>query len=324
MEEYILNPDLPLVAENYKGNLLKKGRFTNHPWPDTEAGFGKVLKWMFTPNPQKEEKKKDKFRLNVIRNNRIFTSIEDCIVWLGHSSFFIRLNGKNLLFDPVLRGLPALNRFSELPCREEDILNIDYLLLSHAHRDHFDKDSLEKIFSQNPHAKILSPLKVGKLVQRINKKMHVEEAAWYQQFRTEGVRITFLPALHWHRRHLNDFNKMLWGSFMIETASIKIFYAGDTAYGSHFKDIRNKLGEPDICLLPIGAYKPTFLMKQSHMDPYEAIQSFFDMNGKKFIPMHYGTFDLANEPLGEPIRILRKELDENYLKELAIGEKFLL
>jgi L-ascorbate metabolism protein UlaG (beta-lactamase superfamily) len=117
---------------------------------------------------------------------------------------------------------------------------------------------------------------------------------------------------------------MLWGAFMIETNNQKLFYSGDTAYGSHFTEIKDVLGPPDICFLPIGAYKPTFLMKQSHMDPYEAIQAFKDLNGKKFIPMHYGTFDLANEPLGEPIRILRKELDQKFLKVLAVGEKVLL
>lgn len=324
MEKYILNPELPVVNKNYKGNLVKDGRFSNHPWPDTDASFGKVLKWMLSSNPQKLEKKKDDFRLTVLKDPTIFQETRDCIVWLGHSSFLLRVKGRNLLFDPVLGKLPLMKRFSDFPCPEESIQNIDYILLSHAHRDHFDDASLKKIFAQNPAAEVLAPLKVGKLVKKLNKNIPQQEAGWYQQFKTEDVTITFLPALHWHRRHAYDFNEMLWGSFMIETSNHKLFYAGDTAYGSHFSEIKEVMGAPDICFLPIGAYKPTFLMKQSHMDPYEAIEAFKDFNGKKFIPMHYGTFDLANEPLGEPIRILRKELDQKYLKVLAVGEKFLL
>lgn len=325
MEKYLLNPDLPLINNNFKGNFIKHGKFSNYPWPDTDASLGNVLKWFLSPNPQKEEKKRDEFKLQVIKDPSIFDTQEDAVVWLGHSSFFIRIGGKNLLFDPVIKGLPLMKRHAEFPCEPDKIKNIDYILLSHGHRDHFDTASLKIIIEQNPLAKVLGPLKLCGLIRKFNKKVMVQEAAWYQEFNTENtLKITFLPALHWHRRSMTDFNEVSWGAFMIQTKNQKIFYAGDTAYGSHFKDIKNIMGVSDICLLPIGAYKPTFLMQASHMSPTDAIQAFKDLEGKKIIPMHYGTFDLSNEPLGEPIRILRKELNTNYLTELAVGEKFLL
>lgn len=320
MEKYISNPDLPLINRNFKGNLMKDGRFSNHPWPDTDASLKNVLKWFLTPNPQRQEKKEDTFRLKVIRNEKIFERKENGIVWLGHSAFFLRLDGKSLLFDPVLFSLPLIKRLAELPCAADKIKNIDYLLLSHGHRDHFDNKSLETVLRQNPRAIVLCPLKIGSLVRKLDRDRTIQEAGWYQEFRTGGVKITMLPALHWHRRYTGDFNEMLWGSFMVEGRDQKIFFAGDTAYGSHFSEIRSVTGAPDICLLPIGAYKPPFLMQASHMNPQEAVRSFTDLGGKQFIPMHYGTYDLANEPIGEPIRMVRKDLSADKLKELAVGE----
>src|SRR5690606_13874676 len=131
---------------------------------------------------------------------------------------------------------------ADLPCTTDKIKNIDYLLLSHGHRDHFDNKSLEIVLQQNPQAIALCPLNIGSLVRKLDKDRTIQEAGWYQQFLTDGLKITMLPALHWHRRHTSDFNEMLWGSFMIEGRDQKIFFAGDTAYGSHFSQICSVMG----------------------------------------------------------------------------------
>jgi len=177
--------------------------------------------------------------------------------------------------------------------------------------------------------KVLIPLNgsrlfSGKKLRKINR----QEASWYQEYNiSEDIRIIFLPAKHWGRRGLNDFNKTLWGSFLIIANGMKIFFAGDTAYCEDlFKEIRQLFGDIDICLLPIGAYSPAFLMQREHTNPEEAVQAFSDLGGKLFIPMHYGTYDLSNEPLGEPIVRLRQRAIEkgveNQIKELSVGEKF--
>jgi L-ascorbate metabolism protein UlaG (beta-lactamase superfamily) len=85
-----------------------------------------------------------------------------------------------------------------------------------------------------------------------------------------------------------------------------IFFAGDTALKGHFEEIRQLFGAPDICMMPVGAYKPAFLMQQSHLNPYEAVEAFHRLGGQTFIPMHYGTFDLSDEPAGEPVRLLQQ------------------
>jgi L-ascorbate metabolism protein UlaG (beta-lactamase superfamily) len=319
------NPSLPFVKKDYPGNELKEGKFTNAPWPDTDASLSNVIKWMFTPNPQREEKKKDKYTPTIHDANDIFTSSQDMIVWLGHATFFIRLAQKNILIDPIFGNLPLTPRLLPFPANSKNIKGLDYLLLSHGHRDHFDVPSLKKVIKNNPKLKILGPLHLHNLVKRtLDNNLQVEEAGWFQQFNTEKIKITYLPALHWHKRGVTDFNTVLWGSFYIETTTTKIFFAGDTAYGSHFTDIKNTMGTPDICILPIGAYKPPFLMNKSHMNPEEAIKAFYDLHGKVFIPMHFGTYDLANEPISEPIRYIRSHLPSNFLKELEPGEKLIL
>jgi len=319
------NPNLPFVRKDYPGNELKEGKFTNAPWPDTDASLMNVLKWMITPNPQREEKKKDSYSPHIHDANDIFTSTQDMIVWLGHASFFIRLDQTTILIDPIFGNIPLTPRLLPFPVDSKNIKNLEYLLLSHGHRDHFDVPSLKKVINNNPNVKLLGPLKINQLVKStLTTDVFVEEAGWYQQFITDKIKITFLPALHWHKRGVTDFNTVLWGSFYLESPTAKIFFAGDTAYGSHFNDIKQVMGAPDICILPIGAYKPSFLMNKSHMNPEEAIRAFYDLEGKVFIPMHFGTYDLANEPISEPIRFVRSNLSSHLLKELEPGEKLIL
>lgn len=116
---------------------------------------------------------------------------------------------------------------------------------------------------------------------------------------------------------------------MIIGKQVKIFFAGDSAYHPDiYKDIFNLFGEIDICIFPIGAYSPKFMMASSHMNPEEAVSAFNYLKGKIFIPMHYGTFDLSDEPLGEPIKRLRTTIIENNqvdkLIELSIGGSYLI
>ena len=159
------------------------------------------------------------------------------------------------------------------------------------------------------------------------KKIPVQEAGWYQEYRMgKNLRIIFVPAKHWGRRGLNDFNRVLWGGFLIMDGNTKLFFAGDSAYDPClFKEIRQLFGDMDICLLPVGAYSPPFVMQKAHMNPEEAVQVFSDLGGRYFIPMHYGTYDLSDEPLSEPIKRLRQCLSdkgmEHRIKELAVGER---
>jgi L-ascorbate metabolism protein UlaG (beta-lactamase superfamily) len=175
------------------------------------------------------------------------------------------------------------------------------------------------------------PLNAKRLLNKdMFEKIQMQEAGWYQEYKLDkNIRIIFLPAKHWGRRSLTDFNKTLWGSFLIISGNTKIFFAGDSAYDSElYQDIHEIFGEMDICLLPIGSYAPQWFMSKTHMNPEEAVKAFDDLKGRLFIPMHYGTFNMSDEPSGEPIKKLREiaeiRSDSGEIAELLIGEKLLM
>lgn len=323
---YTYNKKLPILKKGWKGNIKINHQFFNDPIVEKPPLLN-VLKWKFSRNPQKKEKQKDTFKLQVIPLND-FNKTVDKIVWLGHASFLITINGVSLITDPCFYDLPMTKRKVSLPCPIENLQQLDYLLLSHDHRDHFDQKSIQQIIQNNPTIEALTALNIPKLFKKYKlDSIAIQEAAWYQAYEiSKNIRIIFLPAKHWGRRGLNDFNKNLWGSFLIIAGDTKIFFAGDTAYSSIFKDIQAEFGNMDICMLPIAAYSPRYMMETSHCTPEEAFLIFNDLGGKTFIPMHYGTYDLSDEPLGEPIKRLNKCFDNNKyaLKELAVGELFLI
>lgn len=324
MTKYIFNTALPIRKKGWKGNPVVKGRFTNGGTPISPS-FGSLLKWKLGRNPQKAEKKAENYQVpsQPITN---FSRKENQIIWLGHASFWITINGVNLLTDPCFFDSMGLKRQFPIPCSIDKIVDVDYLLVSHDHRDHLDIKTLEHICGNNPKIELLLPLKANQVLSKKLKAIPRQEAGWYQSYKlSHDIRITFLPAEHWGRRGPFDFNQSLWGSFLIEAGDKKIFFAGDTASNNQiFKDIRQEFGDMDICLLPIGAYAPKFIMDTSHVTPEEAAQIFEDLGGKLFIPMHYGTFDLSNEPLGEPIKRLKIHYQDHpeQIRPLVVGETF--
>jgi len=320
MIEYKHNTSLKIIKKDWKGNTFIDGEFANNGKKDLKFTPYDILKWKISKNPQEKEKKDDEFTLKVIKSTNFLKSNEDMIVWLGHATFFIRINGKTLITDPIFYDMPMVKRLVELPCKVSDLKNIDYILLSHGHRDHFDKKSISELHQNNPNIEALVPLELADFFRK--EKIANQQAGWYQKFETtKDLEIFFTPAKHWNRRGAFDFNKTLWGSFVIRANGKTIYFAGDTAYGEHFSEINKLFGNIDYCLLPVGAYKPDYIMKQSHISPNEALAAFDNLKGKMFIPMHYATYDLADEPLGEPVRILQKNNNIQNIRILDIGEQ---
>ncbi len=320
--EYKSNPALKTIKTKREGNPVLKGKFVNSSIQNNNLSLFSILKWKLSKNPQAEEKKNDNFKLTTIPNNSFLKSYEDMIIWLGHASFFIRINDINILIDPVFFSMPGFKRLSQLPCNIEEFIDINYLLISHFHRDHFDKKSVSILCNNNPGIEALIPLAGSRYFNKM--KIKTQEAAWYQKYDTEKIEVLFLPAKHWHKRSLNDTNKVLWGSFIIKSENTIIYFAGDTAYGNHFADIQKEFSDIDYCILPIGAYKPEYIMKDSHMAPKEALKAFTELGGKTMIPMHYGTFDLSDEPLGEPYRVTVQEANNYNIKFMNVGEELKL
>lgn len=321
------NEALRTIRPGYAGNKLVGREFCNGE-ALFEPQLSTVLRWQLTANPQKEEKKRDAWVPQVVPCAEAFFSTEDMLVWLGHAGFLLRIQGVNLLFDPVLFSSLGLRHRHALPCQPADVRNIDYLLLSHGHRDHLDEQTIKVLAKQNPQMRVLSSLGMAPLLRGLAPTLPVQEAGWWQQYDlgpAAPFEVYYLPASHWSRRGLFDLNQVLWGSFLIKTADDRlIYFAGDTGYADHFEQIEQTFGPIDIALLPIGAYKPPFMMHVSHQNPHEAAKAANVLRAGHVVPMHYGTFDLSDEPASEPLRLLAEVAAGGLLRGVlhapAVGE----
>ena len=318
---YRTNPQLETVnaPEGWQGSPIdQENRFRNlnHPfipkWMD-------VLRWQFQENPFRAEKKAEVWNPPVLTDDSWLNGRDDVLVWLGHSTFYMRLNGIQLLTDPVFFDILSVKRRSGLPVDVHLFTNLDYILLSHDHRDHLDEKSLQLLSEQNPDARYLTGLDMNSLVYEFTKSAYIEEAGWYQQYNTnEQVAVTFIPSRHWGRRGLTDTNKRLWGGFVIESPKTRIVFGGDSGFDTHYKQLQTVFSRFDYAILGIGAYEPVWFMSPSHQSPDEALQAFIGLNATHFIPMHYGTFDLSDEPLSQPLKDLWVAAEARNLQEKLI------
>lgn len=323
------NPDLKTVLPSWEGTPVDQdGRFMNHEFPYL-AKFSSLIKWMTQKNPDKQFKKNDPWKMPVLKDDAFLASKDDMIVPLGHATFFVRLAGKQILIDPVIGKIPATKRHSEFPIDPQQLKNLDYILVSHAHYDHCDKPSLRLLQQLNPQAKFLTGLGMGKIIRPWTKDNIIEEAGWYQQYETHPpVEIVFVPSRHWSNRTPLDTNKSLWGGFVLKSKDKTVYYGGDSGYGNHFETIGTLFPEIDVAMIGAGAYSPKWFMSPLHQDPENAVQAFHDTGAKTMIPFHYGTFDMSDEPLSAPERILAALESagkiNGALKIMKLGEHFRL
>jgi len=319
------NPSLSFIKENWNGNLLnEKQQYINLDGP-AEKSFTELLKWQTGKNPLKPQKKQQQTIVDVVSNLQITNNREDGIVWLGHASFLFTLRGKHFITDPVLYNVGPVKRFTPLPCDVPALKHIDYILLSHNHRDHCDQKSMQQLCALNPTAIILTGLNIAPLLRSWKITNPIIEAGWYQRYNIEAdVAITYLPAKHWNRRGLTDMNNMLWGSFMLEGGNRKIYFGADSGLGIHFEEIAKLFPGIDITLLGIGAYKPEWFMASAHTSPADALSATKKLKATQFIPMHHGTFDLSDEPIFYPkqeLLLLQEQQNINNVQHLTIGQK---
>ena len=322
---FVSNHQLKTILPGWKGTPMISGRFID-PGKRFSGSFMKFLRWQFSKKEKKQEKKNDTWRLKVHNGNDFLNTKDNCIVWLGHASFFIQINGVRIITDPIFGKISGIvPRYAELPCSTNEFTNIDYVLLSHAHRDHCDETSLKKLAAKNNFT-LLTSLETGKVVESWISELKYQEAGWFQQYNlsNENLKITYLPTQHWSNRLGWDTNRFLWGAFMIEADGLNIYFGGDSGYCSYPTEIGKIFPNIDIAIIGVGAYTPSFMMQDVHTNPQEAVQMFHDLKAKTMIPMHYGTFDLADEPLGEPYKLL-SEMEKNKqingtLRLLDVGE----
>ncbi len=231
------------------------------------------------------------------------------ITFIGHSSFFLQMGGKNIVVDPnFARWLFVLKRLRQPGLRIADLPAIDAVLVTHAHFDHLHRPSLRAIAratrSRTGRAPvIICPQNVRDLVFDLGYE-EVLELGWWQSLKVGDVEITGTPANHWGARIIKDMHRGF-GGFVLSAGKHSLYHSGDTAYFDGFKEIGERL-HPEVALLPIGAYDPPSF-RAVHTNPEDAIQAFRDLGARWMIPMHYGTFKLSHEPVDEPVQRLRTD-----------------
>jgi L-ascorbate metabolism protein UlaG (beta-lactamase superfamily) len=264
-----------------------------------------------------------------VHTNAVFTkNTDEGFTWLGHATYLFTIGGKRFITDPVLYTVGPVKRFTALPCAVDDLKHLDFILLSHNHRDHADAKSMQQLCALNPKAIILTGLEIGNLLRSWKITNPIIEAGWYQQYHLEAeLQITYLPAKHWNRRGLTDMNTMLWGSFMLQSKQHTVYFGADSGLGIHFEEISTLFPSIDYAMLGIGAYKPEWFMHTAHTSPADVLIVQQQLKAKQLVPMHHGTFDLSDEPIFYPKQELLRLQEQhgiNNVQHLSIGLKHFL
>lgn len=233
------------------------------------------------------------------------------LTWIGHASFLAQLGGLSILIDPVFSTrLFAIKRLVAPGLSLGALPKIDAVLVTHNHRDHMDGPSLEALSRE---VRVIVPKGLGAWFARRG-FARVTELEWWEHVDLADVRVTFVPSQHWSQRGAFDRNESLWGGFVLEDGSRRVYHSGDTAYFDGFRAIGARVGRIDTAMLPIGAYEPRWFMRQQHMNPEDAVQAFVDLDATRFVAMHWGTFALTDEPVGEPPLFARAEWERRTLE----------
>jgi N-acyl-phosphatidylethanolamine-hydrolysing phospholipase D len=227
------------------------------------------------------------------------------ITWIGHATLLVQMEHVTFLTDPIWSNRPSPvpllgpKRFVSPGLSMDDLPPIDFVVISHNHYDHLDLPSLQALALRNADTRFFVPLGNGDLLRQLG-IVNVEELDWGQSVVFERTTIHCLPSQHWSKRSLTDNNKALWSSWAVTGDEKRFYFAGDTGYFSGFKHIGRQFGSFDLVAVPIGAYEPHAMMRESHMNPEEAVAAAVDLNAERAVAIHFGTFDLSDEPLAEP------------------------
>jgi N-acyl-phosphatidylethanolamine-hydrolysing phospholipase D len=232
------------------------------------------------------------------------------VTWVNHASVLVRMDGAVFLTDPIWAGaagpagLLGAVRVAPAGLALDELPPLDFVLVSHDHYDSLDLGSLRALAARGPQTRFVVPLGVGELLRGAGIE-RVHELDWSESLALGRVRVHCLPSQHWSRRGPFDERRSLWAAFAVVGPERRFFFGGDSGYFAGYRAIGAALGPFDLAALPIGAYEPQAMMRRVHLDPEEAVQAGGDLRARRLLAIHFGTFDLADEPLGEPPRRFR-------------------
>jgi N-acyl-phosphatidylethanolamine-hydrolysing phospholipase D len=324
---------------------LPGGGFRN-PWPvegGSERGLGAFLRWRL-------ERRRDGDRepppapgaLPIVPGQIAYPRAahhELRITWVGHSTLLLQVGGRNLLTDPIWsdRASPVQwagpTRLVPPGVTWDALPEIDAVLISHDHYDHLDRGTVLALQARfGPHLRWFAPLGFRSWFRAAG-VTSVRELDWWQDAGLEGdgplpeLRLVATPAQHWSRRSPFDRRRdRLWCSWVLLAGDTRLYFGGDSGWFPGYSGIGARFGPFQAVALPIGAYAPRWFMRPAHMDPAEAVRAYRELGGRgAFVPIHWGTFRLTDEPVLEPPELLRRAwsaagLDPARLALLAHGQ----
>ncbi len=244
------------------------------------------------------------------------------VTWIGHASFLATLAGTSFLVDPVFSRRIArfIPRHGEPGLRASELPPLAALLVTHNHYDHLDAPSLRSLPRGLP---VFTAAGLGRWFRRRG-FANVTEMRWWDTASAGSLAITFVPARHWSRRTFGDTNRSAWGGFVVSGGGTTLYHAGDTGWFDGFRAIAARFPAIDLALLPIGAYAPAWFMEPHHMNPEQAIDALEVLRARGMVPMHWGAFQLTDEPLTEPIERLHHAVQVRrpaaHVQVMSVGE----
>jgi len=287
-------------SPNYKGNAFQN--LSDTPMKPDDVSYWKMMSEFF-------KKSKDKLPPALMPSVKTdlnkLNSSKPVIVWFGHSSYFIRIENKNFLIDPVFSGnaaplsfmvkaFPGSNIYTP-----DDMPAIDYLILTHDHYDHLDYRTIRKL--RNKVSNIYCSLGVSSHLKYWGVDINIitEMDWWGTQQLENNISLTAAPARHFSGRGIKR-GQTFWSSFILKTTDHNLYLGGDSGYDSHFKEIGDKHGPFDIAILEAGQYNTMWPL--IHLMPEETVQAAVDLNSKALLPVHWGKFSLAMHAWNDPIK----------------------
>lgn len=298
-----------------------------------EMGFLKTLQLSYHFFVTKVKNARPKGDLKIQRRDSAEVSNyrdEGRLIWYGHSSFLLQMEGKNILIDPMFSQVAAPHpwlgekRFNkELPLDIKDLPNIDAMVFSHDHYDHLDYETIKQLKEKTEHYFV--PLGVGVHLEAWGVPPNqITELDWWEEKSYKGIKFVSTPAQHFSGRGLGDRMNTLWSSWVIQSSKENIYFSGDTGYGDHFKAIGEKYGPFDLALMECGQYNE--MWPDIHMMPEQTAQAGLDIRAEKLMPIHWGGFKLALHSWTDPIERVLARAEELDLPIVApeIGETLLI
>jgi L-ascorbate metabolism protein UlaG (beta-lactamase superfamily) len=293
-------------SDHFDGARFFNQQFVAH------RSFSEFLRWMWIREPAEWED-----RTNLPPGPPPPPRVGDGrlrVTFVNHATVLLQMDGLNILTDPIWsqRASPfswlGPRRYRSPGIRFEDLPAIDVVVISHNHYDHLDLPTLKRLHRQH------RPLFVVGLGNAALLKSagidKVKELDWWQELRvSRTVRLVSTPAQHFSARGLCNRDATLWAGYVIEGPAGAVYFAGDTGFGPHFAQIRQRFGLLRLAILPIGAYRPAWFMGRIHLSPAQAVRAHDVLAATTSLAMHYGTFRLADDGQDQPLRDLAAALD---------------